>query len=260
MAVMTPITAPEQSGSEPSDFGQSGPRAAAGDVVYAVGDLHGRSDLLDHMQGLILADAAGRAAERRWIVYLGDYVDRGRDSKGVIERLVAGPPAGFEQVCLMGNHEAWLLDFLTDARHGAGWLMNGGEETLASYGVTVGGGLGRDRLKGARAALAAALPAAHRAFLVGLALMWRCGDYAFVHAGVRPGVALAAQDRRDLLWIRDEFLDAEDDFGAVVVHGHTIGDTPDVQANRIGIDTGAFATGRLTCLALEGNKRRFLQT
>lgn len=236
------------------------PRVPAGDLVYAVGDLHGRADLLDDMRARIEADAAAGAADRRWIVYLGDYVDRGPDVRGVIDRLLAGPPAGFEQVCLMGNHEAWLLDFLRDARAGNGWLMNGGGATLASYGVATRrlGPLGR--LEALRAAFDEALPDAHRRFLSELRLMWRLGDYAFVHAGVRPGTPLEGQDEHDLLWIREEFLAAPDDFGAVVVHGHTIEDAPVVLPNRIGLDTGAFATGRLTCLVLDGTERRFLQT
>lgn len=238
------------------------PRAPPGQAIYAIGDIHGRRDLLDAMLAAIQADAAAHAAERRWLVYLGDYVDRGDDVKGVLDRLIAGPPPGFAQVCLMGNHEAWMLDFLAEANAGAGWLMNGGGATLASYGVRVGHGfgLGRSRLEKAQAGLIAALPPEHRAFLEGLELMWRAGDYAFVHAGVRPGVALDAQADQDLLWIRDEFLNDDRDLGAMIVHGHTISDAPVVLNNRIGIDTGAFATGRLTCLVLQDADRRFLQT
>ncbi len=236
-------------------------RAPAGSLVYAIGDLHGRSDLLDDMLGQIVKDAEGRAADRRVLVYLGDYVDRGHDSRGVIDRILAGPPDGFEQACLLGNHEAWMLDFLADARAGAGWLANGGGQTLASYGVAGGvGARSLERLEDVRAAFAEALPSAHRAFYEGLSLLWRESDYVFVHAGVRPGVAFADQDPADLLWIREEFLYSDADFGAVVVHGHTIDDMPVVRANRIGVDTGAFATGRLTCLCLEGGERRFLQT
>lgn len=240
------------------------PRVPAGQIVYAVGDIHGRLDLLNRMLALIRADAEDIDVDRRTIVFLGDYVDRGPESKGVIDRLLAGPPEGFEQVCLMGNHESWLLDFLVDCRAGAGWIANGGGATLESYGAPVsrglGFGLGLGRLESARSAFVQAMPEAHRAFLSGLELMWRSGDYAFVHAGVRPGLALDDQDPQDLLWIRRDFLEAEDDFGAVVVHGHTIVDAPDERANRIGLDTGAFATGRLTCLALDGTERRFLRT
>lgn len=236
-------------------------RVPAGQVVYAIGDIHGRVDLLDMLISDIVADAAAGAAERRTLVFLGDYVDRGHDSKSVIDRLIAGPPEGFAQVCLLGNHEAWLLDFLENARAGAGWLMNGGVATLASYGVAARqGGLGLERLEAAQSAFRAALPETHLSFLNGLSLTWRAGGYVFVHAGVRPNVALDAQDPNDLLWIRDDFLGSNADHGAVVVHGHTISDWPEEKSNRIGIDTGAFATGRLTCLRLEGTERRFMQT
>lgn len=232
----------------------------AGEAVYAVGDLHGRLDLLDDMLDQIRRDADAFHAERRWIVYLGDYVDRGPDSRSVIDRLIAGPPDGFEQICLMGNHEAWMLEFLENAQVGNGWLMNGGGATLGSYGVAAKRIFLSVGLESTRQKLLEALPADHREFLDGLQLMWRRGDYVFVHAGVRPDVPLDDQDPQDLLWIRDDFLGAPDDFGCVIVHGHTIRDAPEVKANRIGVDTGAFATGRLTCLALHGTERRFLQT
>ncbi len=237
------------------------PRAPAGEIVYAVGDLHGRLDLWERLSPAILADAAGVDADRRFLVFLGDYVDRGPESRGLIERLMAGPPDGFEQICLLGNHEAWLLKFLEDPAAGAGWLTNGGAETLASYGVRAGFGLtSRGRLEALRTKFLAALPDDHRAWLEGLPTMWRRGDYAFVHAGVRPGVALDDQDAHDLVWIREDFLWSDADHGAVVVHGHTICDAPENLENRICVDTGAFATGRLTCVALEGVERRFLQT
>lgn len=244
------------------DADSAASRAPPGHAIYAVGDIHGRLDLLDALLETIQADAAAHAADRRSLVYLGDYVDRGDDVRGVIDRLIAGPPPGFEQVCLMGNHEAWMLDFLAEPNAGAGWLMNGGSATLASYGVRAGHGFGfgSRRLQKAQAGLIDALPPAHRDFLDDLALIWRAGDYVFVHAGVRPGVSLDAQEARDLLWIRDEFLDDERELGAIIVHGHTISDAPVVLNNRIGIDTGAFATGRLTCLVLQDADRRFLQT
>ncbi len=233
-----------------------------GQMVYGVGDIHGRPDLLDRLLDRIVQDAAAAAPDAaRTLVYLGDYVDRGHDSKGVIDRLIAGPPDGFEQVCLLGNHEAWLLNFLDDARAGAGWLMNGGAATLASYGVAATYGARESGKLGAiRDAFIEALPPAHLAFYEDLALFWRAGGYVFVHAGVRPGVALADQDPDDLIWIRDDFLTSGADFGAVVVHGHTIQDMPEVRANRIGVDTGAYVTGRLTAVALDGARRRFLHT
>ena len=237
------------------------PRTPDGYVVYAIGDLHGRSDLMDRMLIRIDEDAAVRPAECQTLVYLGEYVDRGHDARGVIERLIEGPPEGFEQVCLMGNHESWLLDFLEHAQAGAGWLMNGGVATLASYGVPFShGGNWMERLEDARAAFAEALPPEHFSFLNNLRYLWRAGDYVFVHAGVRPGVPLGDQDPEDMVWIREEFLDASTDFGAVIIHGHTIRDYPEERANRIGIDTGAFATGCLTCVCLDDEKRHFIQT
>ena len=189
-------------------------------------------------------------------------MDRGHDSRGVIQRLLDGPPPGFEQVCLIGNHEAWLLDFLQNTASGPGWLMNGGAATLASYGVQAGHGLGAspERLTRMQREFAEALPAEHLAFLEELELYWAAGDYAFVHAGIRPGAPLDRQREEDLLWIRDDFLYSNADFGPMIVHGHTVTEAPEQMENRIGIDTGAFMSGRLTCLALEGSDRRFIQT
>lgn len=228
-----------------------------GTVAYAIGDVHGRADLLEDTLAWIATDAARRAARRRVIVTVGDYVDRGPDSRGVVERLAAGPPDGFELVCLKGNHEDFLTGFLETGSGLSLWAMNGGVPTLASYGVA---GADDGDAAAVRSALARAVPAHHLAFLDGLGLMHREGDYCFVHAGVRPGVPLDAQDPHDLMWIRGEFLSSPEDFGAVVVHGHTITPVPDVQDNRIGIDTGAVMTGRLTCLVLEGAERSFRQT
>lgn len=241
-------------GSETSNAVPPGTR------LYVVGDIHGRADLLRILHEAIIEDAAD-APPRRVIVYLGDYVDRGAESSAVIEMLASGPPAGFEAVHLLGNHEAWLLDFLDDPDQGAGWIMNGGSATLLSYGVDAAGiSFQRDRLARARDELRAKLPPAHLAFLRSLKLSHVEGDYLFVHAGIRPGVPLDRQSADDLVWIRDEFLFSDADHGKVVVHGHTIVDEPEVLDNRIGIDTGAFATGRLTCLVLEGTTRRFVST
>jgi serine/threonine protein phosphatase 1 len=237
--------------------------APVGTRLYAVGDLHGRKDLLDRMLTLILADARGSQAGRRVIVFLGDYVDRGPQSRQVVDTLVAGPPAspqwaGFRWVCLKGNHEDAMLGFLDDIESGPRWFANGGLATIESYV----GDLSIDRLQlpGLQALLQASLPPSHRAFLEGLPLHHCEGDYLFVHAGLRPGVPLEAQEPNDLLWIRGEFLTSPADHGKLVVHGHTITRTPELRRNRIGIDTGAFYTGRLTCLVAEGAKRKFLST
>ena len=237
------------------------PRVPAGTRVYAVGDVHGCAGLLATMHELIREDSAESAVTRKILIYLGDYVDRGPESRLVLETLASEPLEGFETVALCGNHDAWMLQFLDDVTLGVPWLYNGGGATLLSYGIGASAAASlRERVTQAQSELRAVLPAAHRAFLQGLRSSHREGDYLFVHAGIRPGVPLDRQELEDLLWIREGFLDCDDDHGLVVVHGHTIVDRPEVFPNRIGIDTGAFATGRLTCLVLEGDERRFLQT
>jgi serine/threonine protein phosphatase 1 len=243
------------------------PTLPEGQLLYAVGDIHGRSDLLADLLAKIAADAADAAdaAEsglaRRTLVFLGDYVDRGPDSRGVVETLISSLPQGFDAYVLKGNHEAMLLDFLRNPSYLELWLANGGDATLRSYGVNVDG-LHRKRAPAEtwREAFAAALPYSHRRFLEDLNLMVSFGDYLFVHAGVKPGVPLDAQDPGDLVWIRDEFLHSKETFGKMVVHGHTPVHAAEVCDNRIDIDTGAVFSGRLTALRLEGCTRRFLQT
>lgn len=238
------------------------PRAAApeGTVIYAIGDIHGYPDLLRSLEQQIKDDMASRPAERRVAVYLGDYVDRGPSSSRVIEHLVTAPLPDCEPVHLMGNHEQWLLRFLSDARAAPSWLRNGGRETLESYGVHVPYQADGAALEEARAAFEAALPASHRAFFERLQVCHREGGYFFAHAGVRPGVPLDEQSPQDLLWIREEFLYSNADFGAVVVHGHTPAHTPEEHPNRIGIDTGAFMSGILTAVVLDGERRRFIHS
>jgi len=238
------------------------PAAPAGMRFYAVGDIHGRIDLLTLLHAKMREDAAAAAPDLRKIaVYLGDYVDRGDASRAVIDHLIGEPLPGFERVFLKGNHEAIMLDFLDDPLVGRGWLFNGGDATLYSYGVGFESAANREeRLGRMRDGLEAALPPAHRAFLDSLALYHVAGDYLFVHAGIRPGRALDEQTEEDLLWIREEFLGSGDHHGHCVVHGHTISSTPDVRNNRIGIDTGAYFSGRLTCLVLEGRSQRLIQT
>jgi len=227
--------------------------------IYAIGDIHGRADLLDRLHGLIADDMAAQPApDRTVIIYLGDYVDRGPDSAAVIDRLCKSRLAGVETLALLGNHEAMLLEFL-DAPYGASlWLANGGDATLNSYRVKVPASF--DELLLTQRALQRALPRQHQDFLTGLALQARFGDYLFVHAGIRPGLPLDRQSREHMIWIRDVFLDSEADHGAIVVHGHTIVHTVEWRSNRVGIDTGAYTTGHLTALVLEGGERRLLQT
>ena len=227
-----------------------------------MGDIHGRLDLLEAILGRIEADAQSSGhAKYRTLVFLGDYVDRGPDSRGVVEMLIGGLPQGFEAHFLKGNHEAILLNFLDDAWTLDNWLVNGGDATMRSYGVDT------DRLArlGApaelwRQALQEVLPESHLEFYRSLKLSVAFGDYLFVHAGVKPGVPLAAQSEADLIWIRGPFLNHADPFGKIVVHGHTPGKEPVTRSNRVGIDTGACFTGRLTALRLEAGARGFLQT
>ncbi|MFQ5785776.1 MAG: metallophosphoesterase [Alphaproteobacteria bacterium] len=237
------------------------PRPPDGVRVYAVGDIHGRSDLLRALHRRVAADAADAPDRDKRIVYLGDYIDRGLDSRGVIDILLDEPPPGVAPVHLMGNHEAMLLRFLEDSSIGTGWLQFGGVETLYSYGVKVTGPITDEAVVTvAQRRLGENLPERHLGFLRALDLYHRAGDYLFVHAGLRPGVSLEEQAEDDLLWIRDDFLRSRADHGHVVVHGHSIQPESEIRPNRIGIDTGAYATGVLTCLVLDGDERRFLRT
>lgn len=189
---------------------------------------------------------------------LGDYVDRGPASRGVLDLLSAQPFPTF-YVALKGNHEALLESFLTDPEVGEHWRRLGGVETLHSYGVPVGDMMRGKNFARAAEALRAAIPAEHLAFLRSLKTSHVEGKYFFCHAGVRPGVPLDRQCDDDLLWIRNEFLDSQMDFGKIVVHGHTPQPEPEVLPNRINIDTGAFATGMLTCVVLSESGHRFLK-
>ncbi len=229
--------------------------------MYAVGDIHGRADLLEKLLAQIEVDAKQSNAEQKALVFLGDYLDRGPDSRRVVEMLIDGLPPGFEARFLKGNHEAILLNFLADPTHLEHWLANGAEATLESYGLDFGR-LYRSNATAEtwRKAFVTALPDTHRRFFGRLELMTSLGDYLFVHAGVRPGVPLDAQDEQDLVWIRGEFLKSDADFGKLVVHGHTPGRAPEIRSNRIGIDTGAVFSGRLTALRLEGSAQSFLST
>lgn len=233
-----------------------------GQLLYAIGDIHGRADLLAQLLRQIEADAArSDGVETRTLVFIGDYIDRGPESRRVVDLLLRELPPGFDVHFLKGNHEAIMLNFLDDPSWLDQWLANGADETFISYGVDIA------RLVWERAepetwrrAFLAALPEQHRRFFDTLELAVSFGDYLFVHAGIRPGVPLECQDPHDLVWIREEFLRTAEDFGKVVVHGHTTTTVPDIRPNRIGIDTGAFFTERLTALRLEDGSRRFVQT
>jgi len=218
--------------------------------IYAVGDVHGRLDLLDQLLSLIDADIALHPTSRPLHVFLGDYIDRGAFSRETIDRLIQ---LGRERECvfLKGNHELIALKCLSDRSNLFDqWMRLGGLETLMSYGVSFGHLASGKPIVELQAAFHHALPQAHLRFFRDLQLSFECGDFFFVHAGVKPGVALARQMENDLLWIREEFLSSSEDFGKIVIHGHTPAPDIEVLPNRINIDTGAFATGRLTCLVI----------
>ncbi len=226
--------------------------APANTRIYAIGDIHGRADLLAETIVRIEDDLQRRPIEYAIEVYLGDYIDRGPDSKGVIDQL-AVRLVRRRAVCLRGNHEAILEAFL---RNDPGtihhWAQLGALHTLASYGVSVRSGADALSPLELQHSLRHAFPRTHDLFLQCLRNSFACGDFLFLHAGIRPGVPMTQQNPEDLFWIRDEFLDSTIDHGKVVVHGHTPVDHPDIRSNRINIDTGAWRTGTLTCIAIEG--------
>ncbi|WP_020084638.1 metallophosphoesterase family protein [Hyphomicrobium zavarzinii] len=228
--------------------------------VYAIGDIHGCAHLLDRLHDQIEMDLQSRPPADVRLIYLGDYIDRGPDSAGVLERLSLPSPEGIGRVLLKGNHEDMLGSFLADPNVGSSWRQLGGLETLLSYRIDVNEVLGRVGFGGLADELRKRMPPSHVRMLSELQTSVSFGDYFFCHAGVRPGVSLERQDPRDLMWIRHEFLGSTQDFGKTVVHGHSPVERPDVRPNRIDIDTGAYATGHLTALVLEGAERRFLTT
>lgn len=234
-------------------------RAPEGLRLYAIGDVHGRLDLLREMHARIAADLARRPCRRFRVIHLGDYIDRGPDSAGVIDHLIDFTLDG-DAVCLAGNHDLYLRDFLADPdRIGDVWLRYGGDEALLSWGIDPMANDLRNRpVRALHAAFSAALPESHRAFLARLPLFEQHGDYVFVHAGVRPGLALHKQREADLTTIRDPFLTHTGSFGFVVIHGHTVVPTPCIRPNRIGLDTKAYASGVLSCVVLEAGAKGFL--
>jgi serine/threonine protein phosphatase 1 len=230
-------------------FGRQ-PALPSGPRIYAIGDIHGRLDLLNELLSRIEADIALRPTEKPLYVFLGDYIDRGASSRETIDRLIALAKA-HDCVFLKGNHELIALKCLSDRSLFDQWMRLGGVETLISYGINPAQLTSGKPIVELQAAFHAALPQAHFGFFRDLQLSFACGDFFFAHAGVRPGVELSRQAENDLLWIREEFLSSAEDFGKIVVHGHTPARAVEVGPNRINIDTGAFATGRLTCLVIE---------
>lgn len=231
------------------------PRIPRGYRAYAVGDVHGRLDLLDRLLAAIEQDVERRPARKNLLIFLGDLIDRGPDSNGVVERLRTYRNDRLRPYFLAGNHEEVLLRLLAGERGILdSWLKYGGAECLTSYGCDPES-LSRTSERTALAMVKEAIPAEHAQFIGSFADTLTLGDYLFVHAGIRPGLDLSLQSQVDLRWIRSPFLENDHDHGVVVIHGHTISDGVDVRPNRIGIDTGAYRSGILTAMCLEGEQR-----
>lgn len=229
--------------------------------VYAVGDVHGRADLLRQLHETMIQDAEDIPEAPLVAIYLGDYLDRGPLVRESLDELAHGLPDRFRTAYLRGNHEYLFLEFLKNPLVLEGWLAIGAAATLLSYGVQPpGSGFSAEQATRVRDELIMAMPEEHLRFLRLLKSNLRIGDYLFAHAGVHPGVNLKLQKEADLLWVRREFMDSKRDHGVRVVHGHTILDLPEVRPNRISLDTGAYATGVLTCAVLEEDQVRFLDT
>lgn len=236
------------------------PRTPRGHRAYVVGDVHGRLDLLDRLLVKIEQDAERRAARKISLVFVGDLIDRGPDSRGVVERLRTYRHHRIRPYFLSGNHEEVLLRLLSgESGILTSWLQFGGAECLKSYGFDVAELAGRSEASSLQL-VKQAIPRSHSEFIGAFADTMAFGDYLFVHAGIRPGVDLSLQSQSDLRWIRSPFLEDESDHGLVVVHGHTINPEVVVRPNRIGIDTGAYRTNVLTALALDGEARWVLDT
>lgn len=235
------------------------PQVPENQRIYAIGDIHGRADLLTQLHEKIKVDAELYDGKKT-IVYLGDYVDRGEQSRQVIDILLSQPLEGFETVHLKGNHEQAMMDFMEFPGAAAAWLSFGGREALNSYGIPLAHIPSMNEVGEIAQKLNDKFPDSHREFMLNSLPSWQCGSYYFVHAGIRPGVDLEEQTIEDLLWIREDFLGSTISHGKIVVHGHSITMVPEFLPNRIGIDTGAFSTGVLTCLILENDEHRILQT
>lgn len=234
--------------------------STGGRRVYAIGDIHGRADLLDELLDLVSRDDAVRPPCSVHLIFLGDLVDRGPDSAAVVNRAIALSKSGGHVRFIKGNHEeVFVLASRGDEQAAQFFRRIGGIATLASYGLDPADGMAMDDAAIASWMLAH-IPRAHIDFIDGFEDMIEIGDYLFVHAGIRPGVALTAQEPAALRWIRQPFLDHAAPHEKMIVHGHSIAENVDVRTNRIGIDTGAYASGRLTALGLEDMERWFLQT
>jgi serine/threonine protein phosphatase 1 len=235
------------------------PSLPAGLRIYAVGDIHGRLDLLNELLARINTDIALRPIVRPVYVFLGDYIDRGSSSRETIDRLIEHGETS-ESVFLKGNHELIAIKCLSDRSLFDQWMRLGGLETLISYGMSPEILANGKQIVELQSAFHSALPQTHFRFFRDLKSSFACGDFFFAHAGVNPNIELSRQKESDLLWIRGEFLSSTRDFGKIVIHGHTPTSELEVGPNRINIDTGAFVTGRLTCLVLEGESLSIIDT
>jgi serine/threonine protein phosphatase 1 len=236
-------------------------RVPDGMRIYAIGDIHGRNDLLRNLLRQIEADDSKREPADTHIIFLGDLMDRGPDSAGVIETAMALQATGKKVRFLMGNHEEVFVRACrkNDPKTTRFFLRIGGEATVLSYPITRAEYITLD-MEQLSERLASLVPQEHLDFIESFEDQIVIGDYAFVHAGIRPGVPLSEQKPSDLRWIREDFVDQRGDLEKVVVYGHTIYDDVEERGSRIGIDTGAYASDRLTALALEGGERWYLQT
>jgi serine/threonine protein phosphatase 1 len=241
-------------------FGSPRPSGPRGHRAYAIGDVHGCLDLLNRLLARIEAEIAHGPKRKTSIIFLGDLIDRGEASSQVVERLRTYSPPGASAHFIMGNHEEVLLRLIAgEAELLKSWLRFGGAETLRSYGIDPAtlAGLPDEAIT---ERLRQSIPPEHIDFLTSFADSISFGGYLFVHAGIRPGIDLSEQSQTDLRWIREPFLGDTGDRGFIVVHGHTISNEVEMTANRIGIDTGAYCTGTLSALAVEGPKRWLIQT
>jgi serine/threonine protein phosphatase 1 len=231
------------------------------ECVYVIGDIHGRQDLLIQILDVITRDSLNTISMNKSLIYLGDYIDRGPDSKGVIDTVLEARIPNIKTIALMGNHEEAMVGFLSDPIVNSDWLKFGGAETILSYGVSIPPGILTPRiLKETSEALNIALPESHKQFLNNLKDCYFSGDYMFVHAGIDPDRKIAKQQTNDLFWIRNGFIEHTELYEKIIVHGHTIVDEPEFHDNRIAIDTGAYYSGKLTCLSLKGKERCIVQT
>jgi serine/threonine protein phosphatase 1 len=243
-----------------SRSGRGEPRGPKGKRAYVVGDVHGRLDLLEQLLADIHRDLEVRRPDNALLVFLGDVIDRGPNSSQVVERLRTYRHPGVRPIFILGNHEEILLRVLAgETELMAKWQGFGGAECLKSYGIDLVD-LANQADEAALSTVRRAIPSNHVEFLRSFVDTCRFGDYLFVHAGVRPGIGLDQQLQSDLRWIREPFLLSDDDHGFVVVHGHSISPAVDDRTNRIGIDTGAYRTGKLTALAIQGDQRWYLDT